>query len=184
MWYLIPSFLLSILFDFVLYHNLSMKQFPYTIISALFFYTMLINKTDNPAMIAKGLVFAQLLLLAGFFDALTHEIPDTLQVLIFIDGLIQIEPKQAFLGFFIVSVPLLVLAIITSGGVGGGDIKLMAACGWVLGPYGVIDGSVIGLLISIPVFYLISRRNNKDKTKMYAMAPCLGIGCFIAYLMS
>ena len=38
-----------------------------------------------------------------------------------------------FLGVFSVSIPMFMLAILCSGGLGGGDVKLMAASGVLLG---------------------------------------------------
>jgi leader peptidase (prepilin peptidase)/N-methyltransferase len=133
----------------------------------------------NLIIVIKGFIFTLLLIVAAYCDAKTQEIPNFIPILILLDGLIFIQPIPAAIGFFAVSFPLLLIAKITGGGVGGGDIKLMAACGFFLGPEGAVIGTIIGM-VSFLIVYLIFYGKKK---KMYAMAPYFGIGCFFAYLL-
>ncbi|MBW7573180.1 prepilin peptidase [Caproiciproducens faecalis] len=137
----------------------------------------------NPAHIVKGLAFVVILSIASYRDAKTHEIPDLIHVLLLIDGLILLEPQKAVTGFFIVSVLFYLIAVLTHGGIGGGDIKLIAAAGWVLGPVGVIIGTVIGSVLLVLTYLLIYFRRD-PRHKRYALAPYLSIGCFAAYLLT
>lgn len=131
-------------------------------------------------LIFKGLIFIVLLIIAGYCDAKTQEIPDIISVLILLDGLVVFQPIAAVIGFFAVSLPLLLISKMTAGGVGGGDIKLMAACGFVLGLDGIVIGTIIGMVIFLSVYLLFYGK----KKKMHVMAPYLGIGCFFAYLLA
>lgn len=133
----------------------------------------------NLIIVIKGLIFALLLIVAAYSDAKTQEIPDFIPILILLDGLIFIQPIPTAIGFFAVSLPLLLVAKITGGGVGGGDIKLMAACGFFLGPEGAVIGTIIGMVSFLIVYSIFYGK----KKKMYAMAPYFGIGCFFAYLL-
>ncbi len=62
---------------------------------------------------------------------------------------------HSIFGFFAVSIPLLIVHIVTKGQMGMGDIKLMAVAGWILGWQkiilalflGSVFGSVIGLTL-------------------------------------
>ena len=130
----------------------------------------------------KGILFAQLLILAGYIDARTHEIPDELNLLILLTATIQIRPLDALIGLCIVSVLMLIIGIIIKNGVGGGDIKLMAANGAVLGTFGVIDGTVISCIALI--LHRILRISRKNRiSRMNAMAPYFAVGCIIAYIL-
>jgi leader peptidase (prepilin peptidase)/N-methyltransferase len=136
----------------------------------------------DPAMIVKGVFFVLLLTAAGYTDAKTREIPDEFCGLIFLLSLILPEPSQSLIGTFFVSVPLWILGTLIPGSVGGGDIKLLAACGAVLGPAGIVAGTIFSFamfLIYMPIRFLPFRKREKK----VAMAPWFGIGCFLAYLI-
>jgi leader peptidase (prepilin peptidase)/N-methyltransferase len=70
--------------------------------------------------------------------------------------------------------------MLSKGGIGGGDVKLMAAVGFLLGPSGAVGGAFIGFTLFIIVWLLFYRTK---QSKAYAMAPYLGIGCFLAYIL-
>jgi len=174
------AFLCGFTCDYWLHRRFHTIRCPCTFLLSLAAYTLLWKAFDNQLLVVKGLIFVQILIVAGYYDARTHDIPDCLSVLILLDGLILIEPRQALIGFFIVSLPLLLIGKITGGGVGGGDIKLIAASGFVLGTYGAVIGTIVGMIVFLAIYLIFYR---KKLNKMYAMAPYLGIGCFFAYLM-
>lgn len=132
--------------------------------------------------VVKGIFFAQILIAAGYQDALTHLIPNEFCIAIFLDGLILCNPIPSMFGFFTVSLPLLLIALILKHGVGGGDIKLLAVCGFVLGPAGIVHATVTGSVFFF-VYILWQRVIRKPVKKMYAMAPFYAVGCCTAYLM-
>ena len=72
------------------------------------------------------------------------------------------------------------LDLVKKGGMGGGDIKLMGACGFLLGVINGYVASVIGLAIAI-LFSKIFLKNRYSSG--IPLAPFLGIGCFLAYLI-
>ena len=90
-------------------------------------------------------------------------------------------------GFFICSVPLLAAAVLTRGaGVGGGDIKLMAAAGVLLGASRVVYAFLIGTLAVIPAIIFNAVRSmatQTEKRKQYRMGPFLAAGIWIVYLI-
>ncbi|MEG0377684.1 MAG: prepilin peptidase [Eubacterium sp.] len=84
------------------------------------------------------------------------------------------------IGIFVVSVPMFVLTLIIPGGFGGGDIKLMAVAGFLLGwPYTLL-AAFIGILLGgiVAAFKLI----RKDKEKHMAFGPYLCMGITISLL--
>lgn len=130
----------------------------------------------------KVVFFALLLLLAGYIDANTKEIPDELCALIFLISLISPEPAQSLIGMLLVSVPLWIFGTVIPGSVGGGDVKLIAACGAVLGPAGIVSGTMLSLTAYL-IFLLTCSLLHREREKTYAMAPWFGTGCFLAYLL-
>lgn len=93
----------------------------------------------------------------------------------------EISLVQRMGGFLIISVPLFILALIVPGSIGGGDIKLMAAAGFLLGMYEIWRAFVIGILIAgaYAMCLLIMRRANK-KTEI-ALGPFLCMGIIIVF---
>ncbi len=128
--------------------------------------------------------FASALLAGGWIDARTKRIPNAISIFVLLLGIgrILLQPAEVWfrlLGMLSVSLPLLLLYLITRGGaIGGGDIKLMAGAGLLLGPYlsllafalACIIGSVIHLF-RMAVFHA---------GRELAFGPYLSIGCGIA----
>jgi leader peptidase (prepilin peptidase)/N-methyltransferase len=84
--------------------------------------------------------FATVILLAvAMIDLDTMEIPDSLCAALGVLALLFMLAEDGtplsrrLLGMVAVSVPMLLLALIIKGAFGGGDIKLMAVCGFMLG---------------------------------------------------
>lgn len=138
--------------------------------------------------IASAMLFSCLLVAASAWDIRKCIIPNSVCVLIGMTGLLTITPSKmlgVLLGF-----PLLIAALVKEGGMGGGDVKFVAACGIVLGlPVG-IAGLVIGLSAAL-VWYVASNtmRRLKQATVMAAkasvlpLAPFLSFGFAMAYML-
>ncbi len=130
--------------------------------------------------IAQAVLFS-LLMAASVWDFRKRIIPDSICILIALTGLIDFSPVK-FLGI-LAALPLLIAALCKPDGVGGGDIKLTAAAGIVLGFWGCTAGLIFGLTASL-FFYLSAqtiRRLRKLKPQKAAqaslpMAPFLSLG--------
>jgi len=88
---------------------------------------------------------------------------------------------RALLGFALGGGILLLLALVYRGGMGGGDIKLMAAIGLFLGPYVLFDLFVGVLLGSISGIYLIAVKGRSRKD-LIPFGPFLVIGAYATLL--
>ncbi|MBO5841521.1 MAG: prepilin peptidase, partial [Clostridia bacterium] len=83
--------------------------------------------------------------------------------------------------FFAVSLPLLALFYLSKGtAIGGGDVKLMAACGMLLGWKLTLLGFVLGCIIG-SVIHIVRMRISGEK-HMLAMGPYLSVGVFASAL--
>lgn len=131
----------------------------------------------------QAIFFLALLLTASVIDLRTRTIPDTLNVLIALTSFFVFEPWN-LIGIF-TALPFL-LAAVFCGGMGGGDIKLMAACGVVLGlPYGLL-AEMLGLFVMFgfyATYCCIQKIRKAEIMKSFPLAPFLSIGCTIAYFI-
>lgn len=140
-----------------------------------------------PAAILYFLVGAILVTLT-LIDADTQEIPDSLNIAIFICGIaaIWLVPDVTILsrviGIFAISVPLLIMAILISGAFGGGDIKMMAAAGFLLGWQNAIVATFIGIIIGGIYGVILLARRKKGRKEHFAFGPALAVGVFAALL--
>lgn len=138
----------------------------------------------NLPLLLQGGLFIALLLTATIFDIRKRIIPDTICLAVALTGFILFEPIK-LLGI-LAALPFL-LAALFFGGMGGGDIKLMAASGIVLGITGGIAASVLALtamLLFYAVYSTVQRLRNREYQKSFPLAPFLSIGCIAIYFMN
>ncbi|SFG53924.1 prepilin peptidase [Enterocloster clostridioformis] len=131
-------------------------------------------------------LFLILLFLASVWDLRFREIPDSLQAAVASLTLLCFCPGN-LLGV-LGAVPYLLVALFFHGmdGMGGGDIKLAAATGVVLGLSASLLSSVIGLsafiLYSI-VYTATTRLHGKKGRIAFPVGPFLALGAAAAYFI-
>lgn len=125
----------------------------------------------------RCILLCQVLIVAGVCDAVTCEIPDCLHLFLAMAGLICFQPLPALLGFLLVPMPFFITALKTDK-IGGGDVKLMAASGFVLGVIGGIWMMILGLAMAL----LWNAAFGKGQ-KSLPLAPFLAFGGFMALLL-
>ena len=102
----------------------------------------------------QALLFLAALAAASAVDCRKRVIPNSLCILTAAAGLISLSPVQ-LLGP-LASLPLLIAALIQPECMGGGDIKLTAAAGFVLGFWQGFWGLALGLLLAVLYFCITS----------------------------
>ena len=131
------------------------------------------------------LLFSALITLS-VIDFRTYEIPLGINVFILALGLIRVATDSAnwpdyVIGLVCVSGVLFLIYWISHGrALGGGDVKLMAVCGLLLGWRLIIIGFVAGCIIG-SVIHLI-RMKISGEGHVLAMGPYLSVGVMIAAL--
>lgn len=126
------------------------------------------------------------LVMITVIDAYTQTIPPVLNIVLGALGLVSIltmpgiSVAERVIGFFCISVPMFLIVLLVPGGFGGGDIKMMAASGILLGWKGNLAAFFIGLIIGgiYGAFLLISGK--KGRKEHFAFGPCLSIGIFVS----
>lgn len=128
--------------------------------------------------------FVVLLCAASVTDLTKRIVPDWICLGITFISIIEFAPVK-LLGILI-ALPFL-LAAVFFGGMGGGDIKLMAACGLVLGlPKGLL-AAMAGLsllLIYVVIYRIVCKVQRREAKKVFPLAPFLSAGCLYAYFIS
>ena len=134
----------------------------------------------------QALLFLAALAAASAVDCRKRVIPNSLCFLTAAAGLISFSPVQ-LLGP-LASLPLLIAALIQPECMGGGDIKLTAAAGFVLGFWRGFWGLALGLLLAvlyfclIRLFHKISRRAHDPTGRTpLPFGPFLSIGFAALY---
>ena len=138
----------------------------------------------NMPFLFQGGIFFTLLFLASVFDIKKRIIPDTVCLLIALIGLIGFEPVRLF--GILTALPLLLAALVW-GGMGGGDIKLTATSGIILGFQRGLAAMVIGLtalLLFYFIYSIVQRLRGRERQKAFPLAPFLSVGCIAAYFMT
>ena len=128
-------------------------------------------------------LFLFLLLVMAWIDGKTRKIPDRSIGALIIIGIVmffvfpEIGLSERISGAFCISVPFLFINLLIPGSFGGGDIKLMAVCGAILGRRGIVDAFVIAVFISgVYVAWSLARKK-MNRSSCFAFGPflCFGI---------
>ena len=131
-------------------------------------------------------LFASALLTLGVIDFRTMEIPVGINYFILILGLIHLGLNgqkfwDCILGFFSVSAGLFVLYQLTGGrGIGGGDIKLVAVSGLLLGGKANILAFLLACILGSVIHSLRMKITKADH--VLALGPYLAAGMIISLL--
>lgn len=130
-------------------------------------------------------ILCSVLIVISFIDFDTKEIPNGSVLIILICGMINIwlDPGltwiNGLIGFFAASLPMFLIALISGGGMGGGDIKLMAAAGLFLGWSNILTAFFIACLVAGftgLVLILTKKKGRKDKIPF---GPFLAFGILL-----
>ncbi len=131
-------------------------------------------------------ICASVLIVISVIDWRTYEIPFGCNIVIGILGIVRVILDLAHwydyvIGFFAVSGLFLIIYWITKGrGIGGGDIKLMAAAGLLLGWQNILLALMIGSIAGSVIHLTLMKVQGKDR--VLAFGPYLAFGIFISML--
>ncbi len=133
-------------------------------------------------------VFAMVLLAVAFIDIDTMEIANGIVIFLLFYGIIfilidnNITIMQRAIGFFIASVPMFLINLVVSDSFGGGDIKLMAVCGLILGWQNTLLAMFIAIVLAGAYGVYLMASKKIEKGGHIAFGPYLCVGVFIALL--
>lgn len=142
--------------------------------------------TDSLLCCVLYCMLGSALLALSVIDFRTYEIPVGFNLFIGLLGVARIVTDyenwlQYVIGGVSVSLFLLLLFVLSNGrAIGGGDVKLMAACGLLLGWKSIILAFCIGCLLGGIIHPI--RMKIAGEGRVLAMGPYLSIGVMIAAL--
>ena len=137
----------------------------------------------------RGMVifmYLGILLVVALIDWKLQIIYDRFHIFILVLGVFSIWlfPEHGIgnrlIGSLIVSIPMLLLAMVIPGAFGGGDIKLMAVSGWMLGVESIICAMFLGLFAGGCYGSLMVKKNKLGRKDQFALGPFLALGLTIA----
>ena len=150
----------------------------------LYVVIFLINGFNVDSLLYCGLTSA--LIVLSVIDFRTYEIPLGINIFILIVGLIHLgfhytDWVTYVIGFFAVSIPIFIIILATHGkGMGGGDMKLMAVAGLLLGWKSIILAFLLGCIIGSIIHIVRMKVTKADH--VLALGPYLAVGIFICML--
>ncbi len=157
-------------------------RYPLIEILNAFLYLFCYFRVGLDVVLFPLLGLCSVLLVMSVIDMDTKEIPNRLVLILLVLGVVNviINPSitiiKAAVGFFAVSVPMLFIALLTGGGMGGGDIKLMAAIGVFLGWSDVLAAFFIACFFAGLIGMLLILVKKKTRKDMIPFGPFLAVG--------
>lgn len=151
--------------------------------------------TKNVFLTIEMLLFSGVLTYAAYVDFKTHYVhswtyPAIMAISVlgmYANNFLPSTLISMAIGLVVIPLPLiwsLIKSIRTKkGGIGGGDILLMAACGFLLGWTRGFISLFIGLLLFVIIEGILILTKHKDKKDPSALIPYLAIGCIIAFYL-
>lgn len=133
-----------------------------------------------------GALFLSVLLVIAMIDARTREIPPSTVISVAVLGGLRLVLnlptwRSALLGAVVVSVPLLIILLLSGGrAIGGGDVKLMAAAGFFLG--WKLCLTAFGAACILGAVIHIVRMKFFGAGRELALGPYLAAGCGLCLL--
>lgn len=152
----------------------------------LLFYLLIYKCITHPPLAILYCLFTSALLLLSIIDLLTYEIPIQINYFIGILGIVRILTDPAnlmsyLIGFFCISGFLYIIYVLTKGrGIGGGDIKLMAVSGLVVGFPNILVAFLIGCILGSVIHTIRCKVSKADH--VLAFGPYLSAGLVISIL--
>ena len=164
-------------------------RYPLTELICMFIYLSMIFKFGFTVTALRFILLGSLLFAASLVDIEIMEIPDSMLLMVAAVSLLRLSDggfvlKDMLIGFFGVSVPLLIVVLIMEAvlkrtAMGGGDIKLIAVLGSHFGALQTLlllfTACIVGLI------FAALRKNKADKA--FAFGPCIAVAAWITALI-
>lgn len=133
----------------------------------------------------RGILFCLILIFSSYSDIKTREADNYLPVMIVLTAFIGRNVSDIpgmMLSALLITLPMLLIVIVCKGNaIGGADVKLSAACAFMLGIWKGFAGLIMGLTLGIIVNLIIQMQ--KNKTEGFPLIPYLAAGFMAAYMI-
>ncbi len=127
----------------------------------------------------QALVFCGGMVYAAIYDLQARKVQDAVCLIIALAGLASFSPAS-LLGALLAALPFLACSLL--GRMGGGDWRLAAAAGFVLGTHRALAG--LCLMLPPLILYLLICRFRKKPVDKLPMVPFIAAGFIPAYFIA
>jgi len=162
-------------------------QYPVVELLNTILWTLLFIKYHWSVIFVKYAVLASLLIVISFIDYQHQIIPDSLIKFGLITGAIinllyNIKENyiQGIIGFLVGGGIFFIIAVVTNGAMGGGDIKLMAVLGFCLGWKQILLITFLAFVTGAIVSVVLIALQIKGRKDYIPFGPFISISAFIA----
>lgn len=164
------------------YKDIAPIRGRFSVVNAALYVIMCILNGLTPESSAYCL-FISVLSAVAVIDFKTYEIPISLNIFVLLLGIIMtaLDYKNILshiAGFLGISIILLFIYFLSKGKLGGGDVKLIAASGLLLGFDKIVIGIFAGCILAI--VFLLFRIMLKGQKKIFAFGPFLALGFMLS----
>ncbi len=160
-------------------------QYPIIELIIAIIFLFLFNKFGFCIYFVKYAVITSLLIIVTLIDLKTQEIPDGLIIFGLIAGLlfnlydIKADMLKGILGFLLGGGTFLIIAMVTQGAMGGGDIKLMAVLGLFFGWEMIILIALLSFLLGAIISLILIATKIKGRKDFIPFGPFISIAALI-----
>ncbi len=160
-------------------------QYPIIELIIAIIFLFLFNKFGLCIYFVKYAVITSLLIIVTLIDLKTQEIPDRLIIFGLMAGLlfnlydIKADMLQGILGFLLGGGAFLIIAMVTQGAMGGGDIKLMAVLGLFFGWKMIILIALLSFLLGAIISLILIATKIKGRKDYIPFGPFISIAALI-----
>ncbi len=151
----------------------------FTVLSQVAIAALLLKKCELNMSSIKSIITLLILMVAAYSDIKTREVADYFSVMLFLTAFIGKSVSEVpgmLISAILICVPSIIVCMAYKGnGIGGADIKIIAACGSVLGAQLGWIGMTVGLVLAI----LLQRAYQiitKNTTEGFPLVPYLAVG--------
>ncbi|MDF2840409.1 MAG: peptidase [Clostridia bacterium] len=160
-------------------------QYPMVELLTGILFLLLFHKFFITMEFIKYIVLVSLLIIITFVDIERQEIPDELILFGLVAGLlfniynIKTDMVPGIIGFILGGGVFLIIAMVTNGAMGGGDIKLMAVLGLFFGWKLIIMIALISFVIGAVVSLILIAAKVKSRKDFIPFGPFISIAALL-----
>lgn len=164
------------------------SQYPIVEILNGLLYLIIYNRLGLTPYSITLMLLSSVLIVIAFIDIGHQIIPDRLNIAIIVLGIIQMflveNPSlvSRIIGLVIGGGLFLLIAIVTNGNMGGGDVKLMGALGFVFGWKIILLITLLSFITGAIISLGLLGANRVSRKDFIAFGPFIALACYISMI--
>jgi len=162
------------------------RQYPLIEIATAVLWVLVYAQYGLSMVTLVGCIFAAILLVAAFTDINEGIIPDRLTypgiLLGITSAYFTMGLQTAILGAVVFLAVFLFIALVSRGGMGGGDIKLAAVIGAFVGLKGILPVFIISSVLGGIWALILLVRGQAERKTAIKFGPFMSLAAFLVYV--